>query len=872
MLNDPEFKRRRTMATLEGVASIVQQLQTEMEAVKTRIVAAETLAQTRADILDNYVEAAANIHKAIDAQGTKISDAVSTQMKDVITLRKHTDDTSAALTKQLADLTGDTTSLQVEVNALKNETATKESVMAVNTVISGKCAGMEKAVEAEVTALKLALKKTEAELRRLADHGIAAPPGISGTTSFPTRPLLETKSVQGLKNMGSDKKFYNEWNEKLCNAVGEVMPGMREVLRWVRMRKDNAVNFVDYENAGTETDPTTPMFHIKWDRANESLYSVLLEKTEGEARDRVKEVPEGDGLEAYRRIHRWFTMTTGQGLSERYGRLQHPPTAKRDEDVLHNLANWEREKRELKELDPTMQDMPERFQMEAIRKIVPISSKLRDHLDEKEDELDTFEKLRNCITSWGLRKKKAENREQASMDMDVGSVGLGKGINSARSMEDTYYDPWYGQIFSMVPVTSNFTPEEQTEIYNYSMGWMGKGKGMMKGGKGGKPWGKGGPNTECYNCGGKGHIAINCPKGKGKGKGDEGKGADGKNRARSLPPVFYGRCLTCGEEGHSWRYCPKGKSKGKGKGLNEVTDWGGEAEGSTRGQNEEESEGTQGAVNFGGNVGAVAPPPPTLGDFEVVRKKLNKKKELRQRKFINCNFQQCSKDNCQWKTVEGKCLGHISAVGSTSNSKVQNINKERNQLDSLEKEFEKLSVNIDSGAIDHIMEERNAKMFATKPSPMSKYQRFYQAANKTRIYNKGQKDIKAVTGNGTQVDMTFQVADQITQPLGSVRRLCEAGNRVVFDKESYIENKATGVKTPIQLRNGEYMMDLYVRKDGKKPTFINSGRFQALMETLEEEEEEEEEDKECPGLTCEVCGATGEEACAASCWSCRSGF
>ena len=165
------------------------------------------------------------------------------------------------------------------------------------------------------------------------------------------------------------------------------------------------------------------------------------------------------------------------------------------------------------------------------------------------------------------------------------------------------------------------------------------------------------------------------------------------------------------------------------------------------------------------------------------------------------------------------------------------------------------------------MEEKNAKMFTTKPSPMSKYQEFYQAANKTRIYNKGQKDIKAVTGKGINVDMTFQIADHITHPLGSVRRLCEAGNRVVFDKESYIENKATGLKTPIQLRNGEFMMDLYVRRDGKKPTLVNSGRFQALMETLEEGNEEEEE-----GENCEVCGAKEGEQCAASCWSCRSGF
>ena len=121
------------MATLDSVAAAVQLLQSEMEAVKTRIVAAETLAQTRADILDNYVEASTNIHKSIDAQGTKISDAVSTQIRDVAILRKHTDDATAALTKQLADLTGDSTSLQVEVAALKNETATKQHLNATTT-------------------------------------------------------------------------------------------------------------------------------------------------------------------------------------------------------------------------------------------------------------------------------------------------------------------------------------------------------------------------------------------------------------------------------------------------------------------------------------------------------------------------------------------------------------------------------------------------------------------------------------------------------------------------------------------------------------------------------------------------------------------
>ena len=41
-------------------------------------------------------------------------------------------------------------------------------------------------------------------------------------------------------------------------------------------------------------------------------------------------------------------------------------------------------------------------------------------VDEREDELDTYEKFCNAIMTCGLRKKKAENLEQTAMD--VGSI------------------------------------------------------------------------------------------------------------------------------------------------------------------------------------------------------------------------------------------------------------------------------------------------------------------------------------------------------------------------------------------------------------------------------------------------------------------
>ena len=42
----------------------------------------------------------------------------------------------------------------------------------------------------------------------------------------------------------------------------------------------------------------------------------------------------------------------------------------------------------------------------------------------------------------------------------------------------------------------------------------------------------------------------------------------------------------------------------------------------------------------------------------------------------------------------------------------------------------------------------------------------------------------------------------------------KAGNKVVMDEnDSYIENKKTGLKTPMRLENNVFVFDLWVAKD-----------------------------------------------------------
>ena len=62
--------------------------------------------------------------------------------------------------------------------------------------------------------------------------------------------------------------------------------------------------------------------------------------------------------------------------------------------------------------------------------------------------------------------------------------------------------------------------------------------------------------------------------------------------------------------------------------------------------------------------------------------------------------------------------------------------------------------------------------------------------------------------------MTFQAAP-VSKPLGSVKRMCSSGHRVVFDDDgSYIQNKATGELNWLREENGNYILDVWVIPPG----------------------------------------------------------
>ena len=79
-----------------------------------------------------------------------------------------------------------------------------------------------------------------------------------------------------------------------------------------------------------------------------------------------------------------------------------------------------------------------------------------------------------------------------------------------------------------------------------------------------------------------------------------------------------------------------------------------------------------------------------------------------------------------------------------------------------------------------------------------------------KILDLGEKHFTAESEEGTRKTITAQVAD-VNKGLLSVRKIVAAGNRVVFDTDSYIEDKQTGERMWLTDVQGMYMLKMWMK-------------------------------------------------------------
>jgi len=135
------------------------------------------------------------------------------------------------------------------------------------------------------------------------------------------------------------------------------------------------------------------------------------------------------------------------------------------------------------------------------------------------------------------------------------------------------------------------------------------------------------------------------------------------------------------------------------------------------------------------------------------------------------------------------------------------------------KGWEQMSILIDSGSTETVAPENTLAGYELVSTDWSEMGKGYSAANGTDIPNLGEKIVTGQTTNGMWCTMRFQVCN-VTKPLGSVSRICQAGSRVIFgppEEGSYIEHITTKKRTTLRQSKGLYYLDMWIAPDSTFP-------------------------------------------------------
>ena len=139
--------------------------------------------------------------------------------------------------------------------------------------------------------------------------------------------------------------------------------------------------------------------------------------------------------------------------------------------------------------------------------------------------------------------------------------------------------------------------------------------------------------------------------------------------------------------------------------------------------------------------------------------------------------------------------------------------KELNDVENVPKKFKKAGkdmIIVDSGAGESVCPADWIPLEPVKHT--GKVGIKYKAAGGQTLVNRGEKNVKFSVG-GRVASMNFQAIDELTKPLASVAKIAAKDNTVVMrgpDKSSYIENDVTGMRIPLTIENGVYVMAIDV--------------------------------------------------------------
>ena len=123
---------------------------------------------------------------------------------------------------------------------------------------------------------------------------------------------------------------------------------------------------------------------------------------------------------------------------------------------------------------------------------------------------------------------------------------------------------------------------------------------------------------------------------------------------------------------------------------------------------------------------------------------------------------------------------------------------------------------VDSGACKPVAPPSMAPGYPVRQNEASRARKAYSSASGHPLYNLGEQLLPAITDDGSETEVLFQLAD-VSCPLISVSQICDRGNRVIFGRGGGVTlNLTTGQEVPFQRVGGVYALGLWMCRGDPK--------------------------------------------------------
>ena len=328
--------------------------------------------------------------------------------------------------------------------------------------------------------------------------------------------------------------------------------------------------------------------------------------------------------------------------------------------------------------------------------------------------------------------------------------------------------------------------------------------------------------VSCWHCGAQGHRVAQCPvkdaemKGKGKGmqngKGyfDKGnsKGEQWKGDGKGKGPGPYGKGKGKYGKGYSWDL----------KGL-----W----------ENDEDNAETENAqdawslslFNLSESQALVIkhdtlPPPPEPTWEKVTPSRSSRGKRQRTPTLPKCSYSYTCGERQQ--TNPFSILGCLTENDEDKTEiwdekNIKDVTGELHALFDHDQELHyvpkgpkwtRIESVMGSGAAESVAPLSMAPWIDAEESDGSRRGQTYMSASGEKLPNLGEKQLDVVTSEGKTARATFQCAD-VTRALCAVSKICDKGNKVIFEASGgYIES-ANGQRTKFRRENNVHVLEMY---------------------------------------------------------------